>query len=100
MTIAIVDHAASPVPADVLYTSGEYLRATGGNWHLEDSDFKAEYVDRIVRRVGLKPRSVCEIGCGAGGVLASLRQRWPAETHFTGYEISPQAHKLSQQFAA
>ena len=100
MTLAVADRAASPISADVLYTSGDYLAATGGNWHLEDSEFKAKYVDRLVARQGLKPRSVCEIGCGAGGVLAALRQRWPAETQFTGYEISPQAHELSQRFAA
>jgi len=84
--------------APQLYTDGEYLEATGGTWHLEDSPFKAKYVDLLIRRNGLKPATVCEIGCGAGGVLAQLRPRWP-EAELTGYDISPQAHALSRQFA-
>lgn len=100
MTPALADRRPCPPAAAELYTSGEYLRATGGNWHLEDAEFKAAYVDRLVGRQGLKPSTVCEIGCGAGGVLAALRRRWPADTQFTGYEISPQAHELSRPFAA
>ena len=92
----------SPSPqaatSEALYTDGRYLDASGGNWHLEDSPFKAKYVDLMVQRHGLRPGSVCEIGCGAGGVLASLRERWGAEPRFVGYDISPQAHALSQQF--
>lgn len=81
-----------------LYTDGAYLEATGGTWHLEDAPFKAKYVDLLVQRNGLKPATACEIGCGAGGVLAELRQRWDA-CELTGYDISPQAHALSRRLA-
>lgn len=87
-----------PTGSEALYTDGRYLDASGGNWHLEDSPFKAKYVDLLARRQGLRPRSVCEIGCGAGGVLASLRDRWGNDCDFTGFDISPQAHRLSEQF--
>jgi SAM-dependent methyltransferase len=42
---------------------------------------------------------VCEIGCGAGGILVELRKTLPEGTRFTGYEISPQAHAMSLQFS-
>jgi SAM-dependent methyltransferase len=79
------------------YVDGRYLEATGGTWHLEDSPFKAKYVDLLVRRNGIPPARVCEIGCGAGGVLNELHARWPG-VEFVGYDISPQAHALSRQF--
>lgn len=85
--------------SEALYTDGRYLDASGGNWHLEDAPFKAKYVDLMVRRHKLHPKTVCEIGCGAGGVLANLRQLWGTEPVFTGFDISPQAHALSQQFS-
>jgi SAM-dependent methyltransferase len=81
------------------YDSGEYLKATGGTWHLEDSPFKAGQVLRMVQRHKSSPRSIIEIGCGAGGVLAELRAHLP-DASLTGYEISPQAHAISQKFEA
>ena len=81
------------------YTDGSYLKKTGGTWHLEDSPFKAECVLKMLaRHPGLPLSTVCEIGCGAGGVLADLQKHLPATAAFTGYEISPQAHALSAQF--
>lgn len=94
-TAAAADHSQS---AEALYTSDAYLQRTGGTWHLEDAEFKAKYVDQLVTRNALEPTTVCEIGCGAGGVLKQLHDRWPVSVQFTGYEISPDAHRLSQQF--
>lgn len=85
--------------AEALYTDGRYLEATGGRWHLEDAPFKAKYVRRMLARHGLHPRTVCEVGCGAGGVLAELAATLDADTRFDGFEISPQAHALSLRFA-
>jgi 2-polyprenyl-3-methyl-5-hydroxy-6-metoxy-1,4-benzoquinol methylase len=81
-----------------LYSGTEYLELTAGAWHLEDSPFKARYIDKLARRHDLQPRTVCELGCGAGGVLAELQKTWADDIHYTGYEISPTAHTLSQQF--
>lgn len=93
--------SAAPLPdqAADLYASDRYLDLTGGTWHIEDSPFKAKYVDLLASRNQLSPKSVCEIGCGAGAVLAELRSKWTADVDFVGYEVSPQAHQLSQQFA-
>jgi SAM-dependent methyltransferase len=81
------------------YKDGQYLQKTGGTWHREDSPFKAGEVLRMLDRSGLRPKTICEVGCGAGGILAELRKSLPAETELVGYEISPQAHELSKPSA-
>lgn len=82
-----------------IYTDGTYSALTAGNWHLEDSPLKAQWIMRmLLKHPDFKPRTVCEIGCGAGGILAELQRSMPEENEFTGYEISPQAHAMSQQF--
>ncbi|MFO0944580.1 MAG: class I SAM-dependent methyltransferase [Planctomycetota bacterium] len=86
------------VELDDRYTTGEYLSSTGGTWHLEDSPYKADQIMRILQRHPLDLRTVCEIGCGAGGILAELSKRLGDSVQFVGYDISPQAHKISQQF--
>lgn len=88
----------STATADDRYASGEYLAATGGSWHLEDAPFKASQVLKMLSRHQLNPATVCEIGCGAGGVLAQLHERMPGHVQFSGYEISPQAHEMSKRF--
>lgn len=85
---------------DSMYTDGTYSSLTSGTWHLEDSPLKAQWIKRmLLRHPDFRPKTLCEIGCGAGGILAELQRSMPEETEFTGYEISPQAHVLSQQFA-
>jgi len=83
-----------------IYTDGSYLAKTGGTWHLEDSPFKAQrIVSMLARHDEIRPNTVCEIGCGAGGILAELQKVLPDHIMFTGYDISPQAHALSAQFS-
>jgi SAM-dependent methyltransferase len=82
------------------YTDGSYLAKTGGTWHLEDSPFKARQVTHMLtRHPEILFHTVCEIGCGAGGILAELQKSLPGDIDFTGYEISPQAHSISARFA-
>jgi SAM-dependent methyltransferase len=81
---------ASP---DVLYTGGEYLQRHP-TWHAEDSAWKAEMVLRMIRRSGLSPRSVCDVGCGAGELLRELQGRLGVDRELCGYELSPQAYEL------
>jgi SAM-dependent methyltransferase len=83
-----------------IYTDGSYLAKTGGTWHLEDSPFKAQrIVSMLARHDEIRPNTICEIGCGAGGILAELQKVLPDHIMFTGYDISPQAHALSAQFS-
>jgi SAM-dependent methyltransferase len=78
--------------------SSTYLKETGGNWHLEDSPFKAAQVLKMLNRHHLSPKSVIDIGCGSGGILASLAKQMLADTILIGYDISPDAHAISRQF--
>ena len=90
----------SPETGGKIYTEGSYLAKTGGTWHLEDSQFKARCIMRMLaRHPEFQPSSVSEIGCGAGGILAELQTLLPEYVVLTGYEISPQAHALSESFA-
>ena len=83
-----------------IYTDGSYLAKTGGTWHVEDSPFKARQIFSMLKRNHeVKPHSICEIGCGAGGILSELQKMLPNHIVFTGYDISPQAHALSAQFS-
>src|ERR1700693_1839375 len=83
-----------------IYTDGSYLAKTSGTWHLQDSLFKAQRISSMLaRHREIKPNTICEIGCGAGGILAELQKILPQHTYFTGYDISPQAHALSGQFS-
>lgn len=82
-----------------IYTDGSYLEATEGTWHLEDAAAKANWIcEMLSRQPQFQPKSICEIGSGAGGILAELQKSQSAETRFVGYEISPQAHEMSRQF--
>jgi cyclopropane fatty-acyl-phospholipid synthase-like methyltransferase len=53
----------------------------------------------MLERHALGPRTVCEIGCGAGEILSLLQKRLDPETRFVGYEISPQAFELCKERA-
>jgi SAM-dependent methyltransferase len=87
-------------PCENIYTDGSYLAKTRGTWHLEDSPFKARWIaSMLARHVEVKPNTICEIGCGAGGILAELQKMLPDHIAFTGYDISPQAHALSARFS-
>lgn len=83
-----------------IYTSGGYLETTN-TWHAEDSPWKARQIISMIRRNGLSPASIAEIGCGAGGILNELSVAPELnKAAFTGYDISPQAIQLCQDTAS
>jgi len=75
------------------YTSGEHLEKTP-NWHVHESPCKVEHILPMLEKHGLKPRKICEVGCGAGEVLRLLQRRMNTACSFWGYDISPQAIAL------
>ena len=79
-----------------IYTDGEYLRRNP-SWDEEDSPWKAEQIRRMICRKNLSYRSVCEVGCGAGGIIQQLFLILPEDVVFDGYEISPQAYEIAKQ---
>jgi cyclopropane fatty-acyl-phospholipid synthase-like methyltransferase len=84
--------------ADSMYQTGEYVEKNP-TYHVEDSAWKAEQILKMLAKNNLQPRTVCEVGCGAGEILRQLQSRFPASTEFFGYEISPQAFALCQERA-
>ena len=86
-----------PTPLSHLnaYKDGSYLKKNP-TWHVEESPFKAKYILQLLKRNSLCVHSVCEAGCGAGEVLHLLQLELPPDTEYTGFDISPQAHELSQ----
>lgn len=78
------------------YTTDEYLEQNP-SWDVEDSPWKAGHVHDILSGNGLNPESVCEIGCGAGGVLASLQMLAP-KASYSGYDIAPAAARFWEKY--
>ena len=64
-----------------------------------DSPWKAEKVFKLLSENGCNPKSICEIGCGAGGVLVELRRVFPNSELF-GYEIAPDASHFWSRHAS
>ncbi|MBE7419301.1 MAG: class I SAM-dependent methyltransferase [Ideonella sp.] len=90
--VAADPHGSQEFDLARIYRDGRYL---DGNqtWHAEDSPWKANQIMRVLQRNGITPASVCEVGCGAGGILHELSTRMP-DIRYTGYETSPQAMAL------
>jgi cyclopropane fatty-acyl-phospholipid synthase-like methyltransferase len=81
-----------------LYTSGEYLEKNP-TWHVEESPWKAKQVIRMLRKDQIAPKTICEVGCGAGEVLKQLQKYMGDDCFLWGYEISTQALELSKSRA-
>jgi len=75
-----------------IYQDGTYYKKHP-TWHAEDSPWKAKHIETIINRNKLAPKTICEVGCGAGEILNQLSETYP-EQNFIGYEISPQAFSL------
>jgi len=82
----------NPITGTSRYTSHHYL-LHNPTWDLEDSPWKAGKVLEMLASINMTPSSICEVGCGAGGVLAKLRQGFP-EAELFGYDIAPDAEKF------
>ena len=78
------------------FEDSNYLN-TNPTWHVEDSPWKATQILKLIERNKLQPKSVVEIGCGAGEILNQLQQRMNDKTiEFAGFEIAPDAFKMAQ----
>ena len=89
----------APMPVfEELYTSGRY-RERNPDWHVGESPWKAQQILRMLRHHHLTPRTIGEVGCGAGEVLKQLQAHMDKECRFWGYEISPPAFALCQSRA-
>jgi len=76
-----------------IYSDGTYLE-NNESWHVEDSAWKAKQVLRMLRKHALTPKTIGEVGCGAGEVLKQLGAALPDATCI-GFDLSPQAIALA-----
>lgn len=76
------------------YISDEYLKLNP-SWHVEESEWKAKHILRLMKLHHITPETVCEVGCGAGEVLRQLQMRMDDACLFWGYDISPEALELA-----
>ena len=77
-----------------IYSNGSYLKSNPG-WHVEDSPWKAQQVLRMLGQHDIRPRTVAEVGCGAGEILRQLSHTLPGTT-FSGFDISTDAITLAR----
>ena len=66
----------------------EWLRRTASN--------KADSVECLLNRNGIKPKRILELGCGTGAVLSELKQRKVADQYF-GVDYSKEAIQYLSQ---
>jgi SAM-dependent methyltransferase len=76
-----------------IYINGDYL-SKNPTWHVDESPRRAQEVLRMLKRNSLAPRTICEVGCGAGEILRLLQKNLDSGCIFQGYEISPHAFAM------
>jgi SAM-dependent methyltransferase len=78
------------------YRDGTQLGLTP-DWFESDAVWKAERVHDMMRKHGLEPVSICDLGCGTGGVLDHLSRALPPTTELVGSDMSSQALALAPE---
>jgi predicted TPR repeat methyltransferase len=72
------------------YETGAYGERNP-DWHEADAPFKVATLAAVARFAGLAPRTVLDVGCGTGRVLAELKREldaeWP-DTMYEGWDIA------------
>lgn len=76
-----------------MYEDGDYWRKNP-TFHVERSPWKAREIMTMLNSHGIEPRTVCEVGCGAGEVLAQLSAMLPDDCRFVGYDVSPELESM------
>ncbi len=69
------------------YLNGDYAERNP-DWDTEDSPWKAARIADILRDHKRDPKTIVEIGCGAGEVMRGLQVHFP-KAEMTGYDIAP-----------
>jgi SAM-dependent methyltransferase len=89
-----VPRLASIDSESAIYRNGVYLE-NNHSWHIEESPFKVRQIQRMIKQQRLEPKTVCDVGCGAGMVLAELQPHLPSDCVCWGYDVSPDALAMS-----
>jgi 2-polyprenyl-3-methyl-5-hydroxy-6-metoxy-1,4-benzoquinol methylase len=81
---------------DTRYIDGSYLQATGG-WHSEDAAWKVDHIMSVIGEIAPGLKSIGDIGCGSGDILAQLAVRVPTANLLEGWELAPEAYALTKR---
>lgn len=79
-----------------IYKDGTYLKMAP-SWHTEDSKWKAQKIIQGIQKAGLDPKTICDVGCGAGEVLLALGDSLNKDVRLVGYDPSPQASQFQKK---
>ena len=79
-------------PVAQRYLSQEYVEKNP-SWDREDSPWKAGKVRELLASHSVTPKSLVDVGCGAGRVLAELAKAYPGAS-LSGYDIAPAAEQF------
>lgn len=80
-----------------MYTENTYKYLKNNpTWHVEDSQWKAKQIIKMLNRNPINPKSIAEIGCGAGEILNQLHFAMHNDVIFTGYDISSDAISIAK----
>jgi SAM-dependent methyltransferase len=101
MTTSPVRRKAVPQPGQLvsidaesaIYRDGSYLKRNP-SWHVEESPFKVRQIVRMLKRQNFAPKTICDVGCGAGAVLAELQPYLSPDCACWGYDVSPVAIEM------
>ena len=74
------------------YSDGRYL-LSNPDWHASDAPWKARQIGDMLVRNATPFSTAVEVGCGTGGVVRALAQRFP-RSKFEGYDVSPDVARL------
>jgi SAM-dependent methyltransferase len=66
-----------------------------GEWRALGARTKAEHIEELCAKAGLRPEHVVEIGCGAGSLVGELAARGVAE-RFDGFDVSEPAIEIAR----
>jgi SAM-dependent methyltransferase len=77
-----------------IYEDGSYY-AANPTLDAHHGPFKARETLKILKRNGVVPATICEIGCGAGTVLQGVATAFP-EADAEGFDISPHAISVAK----
>jgi SAM-dependent methyltransferase len=79
-----------------MYTGGQYYQKNPG-WDDDYTEWKAGIIHGLLKKNHVHPKTVVEVGCGAGGVLEHLSILDKDIQQLKGFDISPDAIALAMK---